>query len=183
MSNLAKDIFNNLVLKKSPVNNNILVILVGMPYSGKSTFAEKLSNRNFVHFWATKIKKQYKMNDEQFLRVSEEIIEDLLSQNYNVVFDYLNHKSQQRKNIYLIAEKINKKYFILYLDIPKNIILERQSKAIENIGRTNISTEIINEIESEFEIPVGKNVFLIKEDNDFNIFLNLIKNIDISKNF
>ncbi len=175
MSKIAKEIFDNLILNKTPIDINILVLLVGLPYSGKSTFAEKLSNHNFVHFWATKIKKQYKLNDEQFLKLSEEIIEELLSKDYNVVFDFLNHKNEQRENIYSIAEKMNKKYFILYLDTPKSTITERQSRVIENLGRTNISVEILKEIELEFEMPIGKNVFIIKDEGDFDIFLNLTR--------
>lgn len=174
MPDIAKEIFDNLILEKTPIDNNILVILVGLPYSGKSTFAEKLSKHNFVHFWATKIKKQYQLNDESFLKLSKEIIKELLSKNYNIVFDFLNHKKEQRNNFYLIAEKMHKKVFVVYLDTPKNIILERQASVVEDIGRTNISTDIINEIESEFEIPIGENVFSIKDKNDFDIFLNSI---------
>ena len=175
MPDIAKEIFDNLILEKTPIDNNILVILVGLPYSGKSTFAEKILKHNFVHFWATKIKKQHKLNDKEFLELSKEIIEELLSKNFNVVFDFLNHKNEQRNNFYSIAEKMHKKVFVVYLDTPKNIILERQASVVEDIGRTNISTDIINEIESEFEIPVGENIFTIKNDGDFDTFLNLIR--------
>ena len=175
MSGISQEIFDNLITDKTKTDNNVLVILVGLPYSGKSTFAEKLSKHNFVHFWATKIKKQYQLNDEEFLKLSKEIIEELLSKNYNIVFDFLNHKNEQRNNFYSIAEKLHKKVFVVYLDTPKNIILERQASVVEDIGRTNISTDIINEIESEFEIPISENVFTIKDEIDFDIFLNSIR--------
>ncbi|MCX6757868.1 MAG: ATP-binding protein [Candidatus Nomurabacteria bacterium] len=175
MSNISQEIFEGLIVGKTKTNSNILVILVGLPYSGKSTFAEKLSKHNFVHFWATKIKKQYKLDDEFFLKLSKEIIEELLSKNYNVIFDFLNHKNEQRNNFCSIAEKMHKKVFVAYLDTPKNIILERQATVVEDVGRTNISTDIINEIESEFEIPVGENIFTIKNEGDFDTFLNLIR--------
>ena len=93
MSDIFEEIFNNLVLNKKPENNNFLIILAGLPYSGKSTFAEKLSNHNFVHFWTTKIKKQYQLNDSEVLKLSEKIIEKLLEKNYNIVFDFF--KSQE----------------------------------------------------------------------------------------
>jgi predicted kinase len=176
MSDIFEEIFNNLVLNKKPENNNFLIILAGLPYSGKSTFAEKLSNHNFVHFWTTKIKKQYQLNDSEVLKLSEKIIEKLLEKNYNIVFDFLNHKNEQRKSIYSIAEKMNKRYFIVYLNTPKNIILERQAKVIENIGRSSISLKIIREIESEFEVPTGSNVVEIVNNFDFEKFISSLKN-------
>jgi tRNA uridine 5-carbamoylmethylation protein Kti12 len=176
MSDIFEEIFNNLVLNKKPENNNFLIILAGLPYSGKSTFAEKLSNHNFVHFWTTKIKKQYQLNDSEVLKLSEKIIEKLLEKNYNIVFDFLNHKNEQRESIYSIAEKMNKRYFIFYLNTPKNIILERQARVIENVGRSSISPEIIREIESEFEVPTGSNVVEIINNFDLEKFISSLKN-------
>lgn len=71
---------------------------------------------------------------------------------------------------------MNKRYFIFYLNTPKNIILERQARVIENVGRSSISPEIIREIESEFEVPTGSNVVEIINNFDLEKFISSLKN-------
>jgi len=175
MTNIEQEIIKNLIKDKTPVKENTLILLVGLPYSGKSTFALKLEKFNFIHIWGTKIKKEYGLDDKKFLDISEKIIEILLTQGYNVTFDFLNHKNTHRERIFSIATKTDINYLIVYLNTPKDVIFQRQSTTMESLGRTNISKEIIEEILSEFEIPKGEKVFEIKNESDHQEFLDLIK--------
>lgn len=176
---MFQEIIMILTKNKQPRADNILVILTGLPYSGKSTLAQKLSERNFIHIWGTKIKKYYKLDDENFLSLSEEIIDTLLKSGYNVIFDFLNHKKIQRERIATIAKNNSKRCLIAYLNPPQNIIVKRQSNVNESSGRTNISRKVIEEISSEFETPQGKNVFEIRNDTDFEEFLTTYKNPEL----
>jgi predicted kinase len=136
-------------------NKPILLVLVGLPYSGKSTFAQKLSKNGFVHVWATKIKKQKNWNDAQMISYIKKLISQELNKGKNVIFDFISHKDAIRKQLKAEAKKVNAKYQVIYFDIPLKTIYGRQARQkIEQAGRSKISRSIIRQIATEMEAPV-----------------------------
>ncbi len=110
------------------LKKNILVLLAGLPYSGKSSFAEKLSKTGFLHVWATKIKKERGFTDEEMIRFAKKIITQELKKGRNVVFDFLNHKESIRCQMEDVAKIAHADYGVVYFNLPIEAILRRSSR-------------------------------------------------------
>ena len=169
---------NELVVRlapeKTPVRSNILYILVGLPYSGKSTLARKMEMHNVVHVWATKIKKNFGLNDEEMLVLTRNVIKELLGEGYNVVFDFLNHQKSVRESFVALAKEEGAKTQVIYLDTSERVLLRRAQEIHEHggaEGRSVIPSEAIYEIQQELEEPTGENVMVIRDEKDEERFL------------
>lgn len=164
-----------LIIGKKKTTHPKLLILVGLPYSGKSTFAEKLSKYNYIHFWATKIKKELQLTDEKMLNLAERTCETLLSEGYSVIFDFLNHKKSTRERFILLAKRLNVSYIVLFFNPNDAIILERIEKNLKSgghEGRSIISQPIVEEIRSEFQYPTrDENTVEINDNSNIDEYI------------
>jgi len=148
------------------IDQNFLVILVGLPASGKSTFAFKLKEKLESNFQnKVKIidpdiirdntfpngfdfKKEPKIREKNIQSVRRHLIKG-----YIVISDDLNYYSSMRHDLKLIADSLNIKYYIIYISTPLKLCLERNvergkpipNKVIKNIKIFTISsTTLIN---------------------------------------
>ncbi|GEM_PF-4374507 len=157
------------------LKKNIIIVLAGLPYSGKSSFAEKLSRAGFLHVWATKIKKEMGFTDEDMIRFAKKIITQELKKGRNVVFDFLNHKESIRSQIEVVAKKAHADYEVVYFNLPIETILRRSSRQkSEHNGRTKISPAIIRDIANGFEIPKKSPNVRTRDEAD-NLVIEFIK--------
>lgn len=152
IATIHKDITKN--IPKSGAN---LAILCGIPYSGKSTIANELSEHKFVHIWITVIKKLYNLDDEHALKIATKLTEQLLNENYRVTVDFLNHTDALRDNFSSVANKLGVPYKIIFVDTPLSVIYERKrisdNAKTKSIGRSSISVDVIDKIAEELSIP------------------------------
>lgn len=54
LESIANKVSREIIEEKTPIDNPVVIALVGLQYSGKSTLATQIANHNFAHFWATK---------------------------------------------------------------------------------------------------------------------------------
>lgn len=140
-------------------NSNFLIILVGLPASGKSTFACKLKVK-LESIFQTNVKiidpdvirnKDFPnnfdfKNEPQIREKKIEYIRKHLVNGYIVISDDLNYYSSMRHDLKLIADSLNLKYFIIYISTPLKICLER------NIDRGKpIPNKVIHKIYNKFD--------------------------------
>lgn len=142
-----------------------LVILCGLPYSGKSTIAQQLEKYGFIHIWTTVIKKQFSLNDLEALHVIELLAERLLRDNYRVTIDFLNHTDDQRRIFIDIATRLHIPYKIVFVNTPLETIQARKAQSdlssTDQIGRSRIDIVIVHKIADELTIPHSKNTIEI----------------------
>lgn len=154
-SRIYKSLYSKLANSQQPASPK-LIILVGLPYSGKSTYAKSLSKEGYIHIWITTIKKNFNLSDEEALSFGYKITTELLKNNYRVVFDFLNHTEKLRKPLIDIAVSLDIPYEIVFLDIKLSEIAKRKSiddRARPMAGRSKIDWLVIEEIASELEPP------------------------------
>lgn len=123
-------------------NFNFLIILVGLPASGKSTLAKCICKQ---------LIEKYNIDDDQISIVDPDLIRNLLTDNnddfdYNkepqireealnkvqielktkniVISDDLNYYHSMRRDLRMIAEDLNVPYFIVYVSTPIKICLD-----------------------------------------------------------
>jgi tRNA uridine 5-carbamoylmethylation protein Kti12 len=155
---------------------NYLIILTGLPASGKTTFAKTLEKiieeqREFQVKIVDPDLIRYKLTGNQFRpeleqkvrRKSLKEVEKYLKQNYIVISDDLNYYTSMRHELKVIAEKLHLQYFIIHISTPREICLEWNKKR----GKP-IPDEVIIEISKKFDN--FDNYEWDKPDKVYNLF-------------
>ena len=111
----------------------ILVLLSGLPGTGKSYFAQELSRRlPFVIVGSDRMRKALlpnpKYDRREHARVfaaCHQVIEELLQEGYRVVFDATNLNDKIRSGVYDIAKRTNSPLCLVWFTAPPEIIRSR----------------------------------------------------------
>jgi tRNA uridine 5-carbamoylmethylation protein Kti12 len=123
-------------LNKFNFSNNFLIILCGLPASGKSTFAQEISE--LIEANSTQIVKivdpdqirnqispTFNFTLEKNVRNKHLVdIEYFLKRGMITISDDLNYYSSMRHQLKDIAEKLNKKFYIIYISTPVEVCLK-----------------------------------------------------------
>lgn len=173
--NISDIVFVEITNGKTQVNRPHILILMGLQYSGKSWLAEKISDNNYAHFWATNIKKQYNIKNPDMIDLATLLIEKTINAKFNIVIDYVNHTYAIRKRFEEIAIRLGIDYEVVYLDISKDIRLIRRNDNLlqgDKKGRRLISLEQMQQFENEFEEPnTNEHAIVLKNTNDIEKFI------------
>jgi tRNA uridine 5-carbamoylmethylation protein Kti12 len=174
------------VLKK-----NFLICLVGLPASGKSTFA-----KNFKRFLEREqenyevkvidpdiIRKsltpdEFDYQQEQLVRKKNlEQIKTNLNDGFIVISDDLNYYSSMRHDLKLITEELNLNFFIIHISTPLEICLqwnEKRGKIIPNSVIKKIAHKFDNFDKYKWDSPIAS--INLSEVKDFNHFFENLMN-------
>ncbi|GBF36472.1 L-seryl-tRNA(Sec) kinase [Methanofervidicoccus abyssi] len=135
----------------------MLIILVGLPSVGKSTFAKRLSKELYLRgvdnivigsdvirecfpVWKREYEEYIKNTTYQFI--------DSALRKFYVIVDDTNYYNSKRRDLISIAKRRNKDYMIIYLRAPLDVILERNIKR----GK-KVPNELILEMYNKFDEP------------------------------
>ncbi|MFX1588691.1 MAG: adenylyl-sulfate kinase [Promethearchaeota archaeon] len=142
------------------INQNFLIILSGLPASGKSLFASKIKvilEKKYANF---KIKIvdpdeiRHKVSPMGFNYRKEHIVRKKslknvklgLKNGFIVINDDLNYFSSMRHELKKIAENLNKKYFLIHVSTPIEKCIEWN-----NVRGNPIPNQLIYNIKEKFD--------------------------------
>lgn len=138
----------------------MLIILVGLPSVGKSTFSKNLSNELYkkgmdnIILGTDLIRESFpvwKEEYEDFIKNSTYYLIDNALKNYTVIVDDTNYYNSKRRDLINIAKKNRKNHIIIYLKAPLELLLKR------NIERgVKIPNEVIINMFNKFDEPGTK---------------------------
>lgn len=158
----------------------MLIILVGLPSVGKSTFSKKLSKELYfkgidnIVLGTDIIRECFPVWDSKYEKyivdTTYQLINNALKEFY-VIVDDTNYYNSKRRDLINIANKNNKDYVIIYLTAPLNVLIERNKKRGEKIPK-----DLIISMSNKFDEP-GKKYSWDKPD----IVVNTEEDIDFSK--
>ncbi len=151
-----------------------LIILMGLPGSGKSYVASHLQQKyGFITLSgediATKLFGTEKLSGQQYAQVYKTVRQkasELLQQGSSVIIDGTNLKKQFRQQIY--DEVKCDQTILIYLKTDDNVAMDRISKR-----KNSCSSETYQAFKNQIEEPFPKeNAFILISDNQ------LLDNID-----
>ena len=144
-------------------NSKIIIILVGIPHSGKTTFSNYLKEKYNYKVVSTddikrRIYKGGKYDVKHLFEIQKIELETLMMKNYSIIADSNNSKKIYRNDIIELANKYNYKYYSVYIEANLEDVKERLIRDNKNHVLNNLDF-YINEIDLD-DID-----FLIKNNN------------------
>ncbi len=175
------------------MKKNFLICLVGLPASGKTTFAKKF--KKFIeqkrdHFTIKiidpdKIRSaltpdEFDFQQEQLVRkYNLDEIEKGLKEGFIVISDDLNYYSSMRHDLKLITEGLNLNFFIIHISTPLEICLkwnEKRGKILPDNVIKKIARKFDNFDKYKWDYPIASiNLSEVKSFNE--IFENLLNKL------
>lgn len=149
----------------------MIILVSGLPGSGKSYFAKKLSAQLGAHYLSSdKVRKQgmgSKYNIDDKLVVYEQMAhaaENILNDGHDLILDATFYLKSVRRIFYDLAQRHNKSCIIIYIFAEEDLIKERVSKPRPD---SDADFGIYLKIKGEFE-PISR-PHLVLQSTDSNI--------------
>jgi len=154
-----------------------LIILVGIPGSGKSTLTEELKGKTVSSDSLRKYlfgQEEIVQHDILVFQLCKFIIEYYLKKKWSVTFDATNTKKARRREYIEIAKELGAKVRIIWVDCPLKVALERNSNRYRKVP-----IEVIYSLYKGFEPPsLDEGVDVIeKRDKDMRVTETIIKDV------
>jgi predicted kinase len=135
-----------------------LVMLMGLPASGKTTYAKGLVDQgNFVRVNKDELRAMMdnsvhsKSNEKRVIRIRDQIIIDALANGKNVIVDDTNFAKYHQETLYGLAQKMGATMIVRFLDTPVEMCIER------NNARGNpVPNSAITEMYDKYILPTKK---------------------------
>ena len=150
-----------------------LYIMCGLPFSGKTTLAKKISQQTGAEYIASddlhdaslpKIERWGAAIDLMKTRV-----EQTLKEGRGVVCDNGNYRKSQRDELYGMAREMGAETVVIFLDLPTEILRQRSE---ENTSRPGVAEETFARHETQIEIPTDNEgvVVRLKSEGEIQAF-------------
>ncbi len=140
-----------------------IIVLMGLPSSGKSTIAEMLSkklytdfNYNTIVIGTDSLRQTIPSQREQFDPDIEPFIKDLtiqnirhsLNNNYSVINDDMNYYKSMRHELKEISEEFHAHFILIHIDVPLGVALKWNKER-----GSPIPQHVIERVSARFDRP------------------------------
>lgn len=154
-----------------------LIILCGLPFSGKTTLAQKISEKlaceivAFDWLWAKEFPNGNpdpdKINEWKIIRkIAKEKIADLLKHGKSVVYDEVNPRFEHREEFRKIVKDLGLDAKVVFVDVSLAEIKKRKAANILYQERHNVAQENFIKAVSDFEKPEAVEQAIVVNSSD-----------------
>jgi len=178
-SRLADDVS---VLKQSlpplpeAVANPALVVVSGLPGTGKSHFCRKLAERiDLVILESDSLRRQLfstpsysKEESTQLFRACHGVVEELLRKGISVALDATNLEEHNREQLYHIADQSAARLIIVRMEAPPEVVqqrLERRSRREDQSDHSEADWNVYGKMKPTVE-KIGRTHFAVDSSKD-----------------
>jgi len=178
-SRLADDVS---VLKQSltrlpePTANPALIIVSGLPGTGKSHFCRKLAERmDIVILESDSLRRRLfatpsysKEESTQLFRACHSLVEELLRKGVSVALDATNLEEHNREQLYHIADQSGARLVVVRMEAPVEVVqqrLERRSRREDQSDHSEADWNVHSKMKSTVD-KIGRNHFAVDSSKD-----------------
>ena len=170
------------VLKQSlpplpvPVANPALIIVSGLPGTGKSFFCRKLAEKmDIVILESDSLRKQLfaapsygKEESTQLFHACHGLVEELLGDGISVALDATNLEEHNREQLYHIADQSGARLVIVRLEAPPEVVqqrLERRARREDQSDHSEADWSVYSKMKTTVD-KIGRNHFAVDSSKD-----------------
>jgi predicted kinase len=170
------------VLKQSllklpePVASPALIVVSGLPGTGKSHFCRKLAERiDLVTLESDSLRKLLfptpaysKEESTQLFRACHGLVEELLRKGISVALDATNLEEHNREQLYHIADQSGARLIIVRMEAPPEVVqqrLERRSRREDQSDHSEADWDVYSKMKPTVD-KIGRNHFAVDSSKD-----------------
>ena len=159
-----------------PLARVVLIVVSGLPGTGKSYFSRRMAERVPVAIVETDAMRKVLIlsptysgiESARLFRACHTLIEDLLRGGVSVLFDATNLVENNRERLYNIADRTNAKLILVRVEAPPEVVSERLRKREEGDAQDDNSTadlSVYRRMAHSVE-PIRRNHFAVDTSRD-----------------
>ena len=160
----------------SPVARPVMVVVSGLPGSGKSYFSRRVAGRVPLLVLESDALRRVLFPEPSYtasesgrlFNACHTLINDLLREGVSLLLDATNLVEGHREVLYHIAEQVGAKQILVYLKAPPGVIRERLQGRSEGTDPEDSSTadwEVYRKMSATVE-PIRRNHFVVDSSRD-----------------
>ncbi len=161
-----------------PVARPVMVVIGGLPGSGKSYFSRRLvAHVSLLALESDVLRKALFPNpsytaaeSDRLFRACYSLIADLLRQGVPILLDATNLVEGHRERLYYIAEQVEAKLILIYLKAPPEVIYERlkgRSQGVDPEDHSSADWRVYERMHSSME-PIRRNHYVVDTSSDIS---------------
>ncbi len=159
-----------------PVAHPALVVVSGLPGTGKSYFCRRLAERiDLVILESDSLRRLLfatpsytKEESTQLFRACHGLVEELLRKGISVALDATNLEEHNREQLYHIADQSGAGLIIVRMEAPAEVVqqrLERRSRREDQSDHSEADWNVYSKMKSTVE-KIGRNHFAVDSSKD-----------------
>ena len=178
-SRLADDVSvlrHGLANLPEPVASPALIVVSGLPGTGKSYFCRKLAQKiDLIILESDSMRKQLfpspnygKEESTQLFQACHGLVDELLRKGINVALDATNLEEHNRERLYHIADQAEAKLVIVRMEAPPEVVrqrLERRVMREEESDHSDADWSVYSKMKSTVD-KIGRNHFAVDSSRD-----------------
>lgn len=160
-----------------------LYLMMGVPGSGKSTYAKNILKNGDIYVSRDEIRYSLLTDEDDYFAKENEVIKTFIEsvdkslgmeEYYGDVFADATHLSPKSRAQVLNQLKNKDRVSVIYLDIPLNVILERNAK---RTGRALVPEDVVRRMYNSIQLPTRaegiESIYFINENQEIKEVRNL----------
>jgi predicted kinase len=159
-----------------PLARVVLIVVSGLPGTGKSYFSRRLGERVPLAIVETDAMRKVLfptptysgIENARLFRACHALIEDMLGKGIPVLFDATNLVENNRERLYNIAHKTNAKLILVRVEAPMEVVTQRLRRREDGSSPEDNSTadrSVYRRMASSVE-PIRRNHFAVDTSRD-----------------
>lgn len=149
----------------------MVILVFGLPGTGKTTFAEKLAKEiNAVHINTDIVREKLDFRGQYDEKTKQQVYNELFKQTQmefrkgaHVVVDGTFHKERRREQLKKLTNEANRKIYFIEIKAKENIARKRLK---QNRKQSEADLDVFEEINSKFEFSKGDHLELWSDKDD-----------------
>ena len=161
-----------------PVANPVLIMVSGLPGTGKSYFSRRLAERlpsvilesDALRKWLFHTPSYSAQESHRLFNACHRLIEELLDNGVTTIVDATNLVERHRERLYLIAERLKIKLIIVHVEAPQELVrqrLENRSAGAEPEDNSQADWHVYRRMRSKAQ-SIRRNYFALDTSKDIS---------------
>lgn len=156
-----------------PVAKPVLIVVSGLPGTGKSYFCSKLAERlPFITLESDALRKvlfsslTYSLQESSRLfQACHRLIEQLLRRGFSLILDATNLSERHREYFYSIADHLDVKLVLVWVEAPPQLVRERLKDRRNEETKSDADWIVYQKMKSSVQ-PIRRNHYVVDTSRD-----------------